>query len=257
MAATAQRSVESPNSARRPCGREQALVPTPLAHDLCNAGLAPSEAGAWRRRTRALRSRQRVQVRGQRAGRDRVWRGTVRAPATRDAPGRVSRCRLRRSSSSSPRTASPFPINSPVHRRRCACDGVCAVCQSECEGNNGLLAAAMLSGATGGIGEIFDCLPISAAAAAQGLPKHDPGNQPSQLSGDGSFPSALLPPPQPMRPAVGDGYQMRRAQAPRCSRAVVRALRRCRRDSLCSGCILKPRSLQGPGNGRADTSRQC
>lgn len=119
----APRSVASPNRASRPCGRARAHVPTPPAHDLCNAGLAPTEAGAWCGRTRALRSRQRVRVRGQPAARDGVRRGPVLAPATLDAPGRVSRCRLRRSSSSSPRTASPFPINSPVHRRRCACAG--------------------------------------------------------------------------------------------------------------------------------------
>ena len=76
------------------------------------------------------------------------------------------------------------------------------------EGTSGLLAAAMLSGATGGIGEIFDCLPISAAAAAaQSLPKHDPGHQPSQLSGDGSFP--FLPPPQPKRSGSSPGAHKR------------------------------------------------
>jgi hypothetical protein len=83
------------------------------------------------------------------------------------------------------------------------------------EGTNGLLAAAMLSGATGGIGEIFDCLPISAAAAAaQGLPKHAPGHQPSQLSGDGSFPSAL--------PATASAHAA--GLKPWCSQEVMRAL---------------------------------
>ena len=82
------------------------------------------------------------------------------------------------------------------------------------EGTDGLLAAARLSGATGGIGEIFDCLPISAAAAVSQLPKHDPVNQPSQLSGDGSFPLAL--------PATRHGR--RRMAALVNSRAAVRLL---------------------------------
>ena len=53
------------------------------------------------------------------------------------------------------------------------------------QGSPGLLAAAMLSGATGGIGEIFDCLPVpGAAACAQGPAACAAGAQPApQLSG--------------------------------------------------------------------------